>query len=731
MTKPSTTPAKSERVIVCQRGRELADVAELLTQLGAQVEVVSGPLPALEKMAAAALVVISGQRLGEQKSPPVRRWRRTLAIVDDAGKTLSAHLARIGVGMIVRRPIDPRTLRLILLHELYRGPERRVKRRVMIGQSIRAGVGLFKQAATLLELSRTGARIGLPNPPRPGSTIQLVLGKELTGSKPIKAQARVVRVIGGPPSASANTSEIGVSFIDPKAELALPLQTILDRYSNGVSLSPVVGTSPRSPGDVSATRPATPALREAPARAASTASAVRPSSGIRPPGDKGAVAQARTSASRPTPPGGASRAPRSGAIEPEIRRLPPSFSPDVVVAASSASARLPEPADSPAPSPSPPPTVEIASPSFTPDASGICVDVITSDAFFEPLEGDESDLDFELELDDELTFEPLGPLPGDETNPEASHPEASESENDGGDRRGAARVPYARRVVALDEQAARVVVGRDLSYGGLRIEANPDLAIGDVLKLALHAGIETEPLVVLAAIERDEGERGLVLVFAELTSGQRERLEKILAASSSIESARDGDAEGADGIIVGELLGRAARDPRPRSAPGFTIIELMIVVSILGVIASVAIPIFNRHQLRAQSSEVKTNLGAIRVVEESSFAEVGRYLAAAAEPPIVPGPQPTDFEIVGSDFAELGWSPEGRVYFSYAVATAADEAGYTADAAADIDGDGILQLWGYSKPDPLGALTPGGQSCDPNLLEPEEVGPCSAGATAF
>ncbi len=62
-----------------------------------------------------------------------------------------------------------------------------------------------------------------------------------------------------------------------------------------------------------------------------------------------------------------------------------------------------------------------------------------------------------------------------------------------------------------------------------------------------------------------------------------------------------------------------------KNQKGFSLVELMIVVAIIGILAAVAIPNYIRFQNKAKQSEAKGNLQGIFTAEKAFFAEWNTY----------------------------------------------------------------------------------------------------------
>src|SRR5438445_12026359 len=64
---------------------------------------------------------------------------------------------------------------------------------------------------------------------------------------------------------------------------------------------------------------------------------------------------------------------------------------------------------------------------------------------------------------------------------------------------------------------------------------------------------------------------------------------------------------------------------RTKGNKGFTLIELMIVVAIIGILAAIAIPNFMTYQAKSRQSVAKVGLGGIFTTATSYFAENGTF----------------------------------------------------------------------------------------------------------
>jgi type IV pilus assembly protein PilA len=139
---------------------------------------------------------------------------------------------------------------------------------------------------------------------------------------------------------------------------------------------------------------------------------------------------------------------------------------------------------------------------------------------------------------------------------------------------------------------------------------------------------------------------------------------------------------------------------------GFTLIELMIVVAIIGILAAIAIPNFLAYQAKSKQSEAKVSLGAI-------FTSVVAFQAES---------NPTTFLPV--QISAIGWGPSGNPRYSFwyqdgtgtvrvapltgpqaaaggcdptstttTILPAASVTGFTATAKGQIDQDAVCDEW--------------------------------------
>ncbi len=106
---------------------------------------------------------------------------------------------------------------------------------------------------------------------------------------------------------------------------------------------------------------------------------------------------------------------------------------------------------------------------------------------------------------------------------------------------------------------------------------------------------------------------------------------------------------------------------RNRSS-GFTLVELMVVVAVLGILASIALPSYKSYITKSRAQAATSDLVGMALALENTFQKTLSYPGAYASETTIPALPTNRTASTGlNDFS--GWSPAQSSYFSYSVVT--------------------------------------------------------------
>ena len=241
---PLSQSTGAPKILLLHDG-ELADVAALLTRAGRR----DHRAPRRAGAAGRREQLASGAR---ERAPRARSPDRICCARAPSGSpswTASREpcapcFARASFELVVRRPVHPVALRLLLLHALYRGPEKRRTPRVSVGAPVHFRAGLLRHRAILAEISERGCRLLTSQRAALGQTLTLQIPAALAGGSAFSVKGLVVRMI---PAQIGSPGVLTLEFDPVPPPVRVRLRAVVSAHRVGPSALAREGADARPP----------------------------------------------------------------------------------------------------------------------------------------------------------------------------------------------------------------------------------------------------------------------------------------------------------------------------------------------------------------------------------------------------------------------------------------------------------------------------------------------------
>jgi c-di-GMP-binding flagellar brake protein YcgR len=229
---------------------DLEPVRLLLEDIGAEFERVRAADAGTGVTLPSRLLITSARvahalRLQRTLVPTPSRPTWIAFVVGDS-KTQRSMLQKAGFDFVVREPVHPAALRVLLQRALFRGTDSRRAPRVAFGSPVRYRTGFWARPATLVDLSPRGCRLLVRARLQERAAIRIELPRELAGGKTFVLPGHAVRV--SPAQREGGVAQewsVGVRFAELNARAQTRLRNVLaERVIGPAALAVAVPFTP-------------------------------------------------------------------------------------------------------------------------------------------------------------------------------------------------------------------------------------------------------------------------------------------------------------------------------------------------------------------------------------------------------------------------------------------------------------------------------------------------------